>query len=220
MKTQLIVLVFLVCSISGIAQIKEVIAKSTIKFEGKNTDIRQVIEIDGYYADPDAFRYGGSSEMCRMFFEDGSFVSFYFKEGISENEKKTNMSKSVVGSLKNNQLIWGSWGVYKIERDTIIVYTYHKASFWIGWSLWEERYKIINRTTIKGVYLKSLLRTSEYYYENHSPWIDEAAYRFTPADSLPSSDCWLKEEKWIWRNESDWKEYMQMIEQKKVKKKR
>ena len=214
MKTQLILLVFLVCNISGIAQIKEVIAKSTIKFEGTNTDIRQIIEIDGYYTDPDSPQSGS-----RMFFEDGSSVYFHFKEDVSENEKNDNMSKSVVSWLENNQLSWGTyWGVYKIKGDTIVAYAYSRASFWVGWSFWEEKYKIINRTTIKRVYFKSRLRSSESSCKD--PWIDEAAYRFTPADTLPSSDCWLKEEKWIWRDESDWKEYMQMIEQKKIKKKR
>ena len=44
------------------------------------------------------------------------------------------------------------------------------------------------------------------------------ANRRAVAFSLPSSDCWLEEEKRIWRNESDWKEYMQKVEQKKIKK--
>ena len=30
-------------------------------------------------------------------------------------------------------------------------------------------------------------------------------YHFMSADSLPSSDNWLKEKKWTWRNEQDWK---------------
>lgn len=54
-----------------------------------------------------------------------------------------------------------------------------------------------------------------------SPWREGSPLHFTPADTLPSSDNWLKENKWIWRNESDWKNYMQHVEQikKQYKKK-
>ena len=70
------------------------------------------------------------------------------------------------------------------------------------------------------IYSKSLLKRDETYYRdmNVSPWINGGYLYFTPADSLPSSDCWLKEEKWIWRNEQDWKDYMERIKEKKKKK--
>jgi hypothetical protein len=63
------------------------------------------------------------------------------------------------------------------------------------------------------------LKVDESYYQSlkdYSPWISNSVpLYFSPADSLPSSDCWLKEEKWIWRHESDWKAYMEKIKQKK-----
>ena len=49
MKKQLILFILLFCYFSCASQKKEIIAKSTIKLEGINTNIRDLIEIDGYY---------------------------------------------------------------------------------------------------------------------------------------------------------------------------
>lgn len=205
MKKQLLLLVLTLYCFSCSSQKEEVIAKSTIKLEGKNTNIRDLIEIDGYYTNPKEPQFGSI-----MFFEDGTWVYFHFKTDIPENEKNENMSNSVISWMEKNQLCWGSyWGVYKIEGDTIIHYLYSKASFWVGWTLVEKRYKVINRNAIKQIYYRNLLNYSDDYNMNNSPWIDGEIQIFTPADSLPSPNCWLKEEKWIWRNESDWKAYME-----------
>ena len=210
MKKQLILFVLLLCCFSCVSQKKGVIAKSTIKLEGRNTNIRDLIEIDGYYYYQEQ-DYPG----YRMFFEDGTYVSFSFNRDIPENERKTNMSKSVTRWIGNKQVNWGNyWGVYKIEGDTLIAYYYLRGSFWTPWYLNELRYKIIDRTTILPIYSKGLLPSDEQY--GRDPWLKNANYfHFTPADSLPSSDNWLKEEKWIWRNEQDWRDYMEKIKQKK-----
>ncbi|GHU71835.1 hypothetical protein FACS189413_14060 [Bacteroidia bacterium] len=217
MKKQMMLFALLFCCFSCVSQKREIIAKSTIKLEGKNTNIRDLIEIDGYYSSLEHRTKGGT-----MFFEDGIFVNFSFDIDVSEEDIKANMSKSVAGRIKNNQLQWGSWlGVYTIEGDTIIVHYYMRGSWWTPWYASEVRFKVIDRTTILPIYLRDFLLTEEQYYKeyNRSPWIKNKIACFHPANSLPSSDCWLKEEKWIWRNESNWKNYMKMIEQKKANKK-
>lgn len=215
MKKQWILFILITCSFFCASQKKEIIAKSTIKLEGKNTNIRDLMEIDGYYIRPDYPQYGNI-----MFFEDGTWVYFSFKRGLSENDKKENLIKSVECWSENNQIRWGSyWGVYRIRNDTIRVHRYDKGSFWKGWSLSEERYKIINKKTIKRIYFRGILKADDSYYEFNSPWIYDADLYFTPADSLPSSDNWLKEKKWIWRHERDWKAYMEKIKQEKKKRK-
>jgi hypothetical protein len=207
MKKQLVLLLFLICYFSCASQKKEIIAKSIIKLEGKNTNIRDLLGIDGYYHMPE---YPDSN--CRMFFEDGTWVDFSFKRNMSKNEIRANMFKSIVSWIENKQLRMGSyWGVYRTQNDTIIVYVYEQGTLWRGWSLHEERYKVIDQKTIQRIYFKGLLKRDEDY----DPWRVRDNFHFTPADSLPSSDCWLKEEKWIWRHESDWKAYMQHVEQVK-----
>ena len=208
MKRQLILFASLLCCLSCASQKKEIISKSTIKLEGKNTTIRDLIEIDGFYR----MREHPNCN-CRMFFEDGIWVDFCFNSYVSEDEIKANMFKSVYKGRKT-KVSWGyNWGVYRIQNDTIIVHRYFKGSFWEVWSLYEERYKIIDSKTMRRIYFKGLLKGNGDY----DPWRVNDTFYFTPADSLPSSDCWLKEEKWIWRNESDWKAYMEKIKQKKQK---
>jgi len=70
MKNNLIFLLFILCCFSCASQKKEVIAKSTIKLEGKNTNIRDLLDIDGVYSS------------STMFFEDGTWVSFLMNKNI------------------------------------------------------------------------------------------------------------------------------------------
>ena len=212
MKKQFVLFTLLLYSFSCASQKKEVISKSIIKLEDKNTNIRNLLDIDGYYTStPDQKNLGNT-----MFFEDGTWVYFHFKRDATDSEIKNNLSKSIdIWSENDNR--WGTnWGVYTIKNDTIILNQYDKGSFFgNSWSLSESRCKIIDRQTIKNIYSKSLMKLHESYYENNSPWLNGAESHFIATDSLPSSDCWLKEEKWIWRNESDWREYMDKIKLKK-----
>jgi hypothetical protein len=206
MKKQLVLFILLLCCSSCASQKKEIIAKSTIKLEGRNTNIRDLIKIDGYYYMKE---YPDSN--CRMFFEDGTWVDFYFKRDTSDDDIKANMSKSVTSWMDGRQLRWGSyWGVYKIENDTLIVYRYDKGTFWKGWSFTEEKYKVIDKETVQRISYRSLLKAGESSNDVYGTRVNDT-FHFAPADSLPSSDCWLKEEKWIWRNEEDWKEYQKQV---------
>lgn len=190
------------CSFSCASQKKEVVTKSTIKLEGKNTNIRDLIDIDGVYA------------YSTMFFDDGTWVNFSMKE--NNNGKIDNLSDSIIQWKDGKTIRWGNyWGVYTIQNDTIIVYSYDRPALLKGWGLDEIRYKIIDKQSILRVYDRSMLKSADDYYKTHSPWRNYPPIHFTPADSLPSSDNWLKENKWIWRNEADWKEYMDRIKQKK-----
>jgi hypothetical protein len=220
MKKQLGLFILLFCCFfcfSCASQKKEIITKSTIKLEGKNTNIRDLIEIDGYFHDED---FGSNL----MFFADGTYVwQFQFKEGAIKDSVKTNMSKWIHTWTENGRVRWGSyWGVCRIQGDTIIGNSFVKGTFLSmgGWIFNEERYKIVDKTTIKKVYIKGLLKADESYYKLHSPWIRYDNYfYFIPANSLPSSNNWLKEEKWTWRNERDWKDYKEKIKQEKIKRK-
>jgi hypothetical protein len=177
------------------------------KLEGTDTNIRNLINIDGYYR---------SSSANIMFFEDGSYVmNVFFKPNATDSLIRTNMSNWVKSWIDNKGLFqWGAtWGVYRIEGDTIIAHTVTPGNFWSAWGFDEFRYEIINRTAIKEFYF------SVSPMELNSGKSLNFKYEFISCDLLPSSDNFLKENKWIWRHESDWKNYMQMIEQKKSKKK-
>lgn len=86
---------------------KDVIAKSTVKLEDKNTDIRNFIDIDGYYSN-----WVNPYDNCLMFFEDGTCSSFSLKRDVSENEIKNNLSESVISWIQEKQFRWGDFGVF------------------------------------------------------------------------------------------------------------
>ncbi len=212
MKIGLMIIVFFLSTISCASQKKEMISRSTIKLEGQNTNIRDCIEIDGYYQIEDF----PLNDSYKMFFEDGTYVSlFWFKENVDENFKKNNLSQAIRSWKQKDKIRWGiRWGVYKIEKDTLVGQYFQKGTFFGGgwWECVEEKYVIIDKHTLIVMYSKSLFKDDKNEIREHG-----SVYEFVAADSLPSSDCWLKEEKWIWRNESDWKAYMDRIKQNKKK---
>ena len=209
MKTLLMTIIFSLSVISCASQKHG----ATIQLEGKNTSIRDVIDIDGYYQSID----DTSKRIGEIFFEEGTCCSFRFKEGVTENVKKENLSQAIDSWMQRGQIRWGSWGVYKIDKDTIVVQTVTKAGiFSMPWSVSEFKYEIIDRQTLKWIYYKSLPADKN---DRNNPYDRSRSKniisKFVPADSLPSSDCWLKEEKWIWQNEQDWKDYMEKVKEKK-----
>lgn len=185
---------------------KQVIRKSIIKLDKSKTNIRDLIDINGYYtSDSTNMKHGGY-----IFFEDGSCASFGIKEDLIQNDLQTNLDKSI---QKDKSGKWGIfWGVYTIQNDTIIIYSYDEPERLASLGLSEIRYKVINRQTIKQIFFKIRTADEEYDKGLYSPWRDDSdPLHFIPADSLPTSDNWLKKKKWIWQNESDWEEYMQNI---------
>jgi len=212
MKTLLVIIIFSLYAIPCTSQKRETIFQSTIKLEGKNTNIRDLIDIDGYYQDID----DKSKRTGRMFFEDGTCVTlFWFKEGVTEDMKRENLSQAIYSWKQKGQVRWGTyWGVYTINKDTIVLQNVTKAGlFNMSWSFNEIMYKVLDRQTLKLIYYKDLLAKDDGdpYEIGKKNFTD----KFVPTDSFPSSDCWLKEEKWIWRNEQDWKDYMEKIKTKK-----
>ena len=208
-------MLFFLITASCASQKREMISKSIIKLEGKSSNIRDFIEIDGYYQREDSIR----GTAYQMFFEDGTYVAIlWFKEGVTERMKRENLSQAIYSWKQKGQIRWGiRWGAYKIEKDTIVGQFFQKGTLIDGW--WEcveEKYVIIDRKTLRPIYFKSLFKEDEKSETNPYEISEEnSIYKFIPADSLPSSDCWLREEKWIWRNEQDWKDYMEKIKQKK-----
>ena len=209
MKLYLIILLML-CSFVSCAffnMSKGTVIKHSIKLEGKNTNIRDLIDIDGYYS---ATGYEKNHDGL-MFFEDGTYMNIYFKEGAITDSIQKNMTKWLYKwTDKNGQIQCAvDEGTYRIEGDTIIVRNiFISYALLRRWESAESKFKVIDRTTINSSY-------NDYYSGERV----NRKYMFVSCDSLPTADMPLKEHKWIWRNEQDWKDYMQRIEQKKIKKK-
>jgi hypothetical protein len=103
------------------------------------------------------------------------------------------------------------WGSYKIVGDTIIVQYFFIGSLnagWFGWNIW---YKIIDKQTIKLIFAYPL---REDISERELQVLNFNTNRFStgklvPLEKLPSSDSWLKKEKWFWCDENQWRAYME-----------
>lgn len=210
MKKQIVILCLLF-SYSCMSQKMNSLTEPIIQLVGKNTNIRDFLDIDGYYE-------SDSTDLRkRIFFGDGTYGPISFKDGATKSDIEKNMMKWILGIVDKKGNNWGSyyypgWGVYTIKSDTIFCQEFTES--FILSSYYAKRYKIIDRKTIELIYSKSIKKDYKANYKN--PWQGSIILHFIPADSLPSSDCWLKEKKWIWRNESDWKNYKDRIKQKKI----
>lgn len=203
MKQYVLILLTVFFFSSCVAQKKEIIFYCN-KLEGTNTNIRDLINIDGNYPGI-------------MFFDDGSFVfNVLFQADATENLISENMSAYLHSWIDDKGMMqWSDyWGAYRIEGDTIIAHVVQPGIFWRGWEFNEFRYKIIDRNTIKAFYFSVSPTAGSGERINHT-------YKFAPCDSLPHENNLLKKYKWFWRNESDWKVYMEKVKQikKQYKKK-
>lgn len=213
---QIGILFGLLLFLSCISVKKKIIDQSTIKFEGKNTSISDYIEVKGLY-----YNYKSQYNTVALFYEDGTFVNLAIKTEIDDNKEHIDNIFEYAAHMNHDGQVHliGERGVYTIKNDTIIVHVYYPGSLLVSWSLDEVRYKIIDSRTIERVYTKCLSRADENYYKESkkSPWIKDKPIHFRSVDSLPSSNSSLKENKWIWRNEADWKEYIRRIKRERSK---
>ena len=210
-----VIILLMVFSTFSCASNKRTVIKHSIKLEGKNTNIRDLMNIDGYYT--------GYTDNKRLhlglggftFFEDGTFVNNgHLKEGATIDSIQKNMTEWIYSWVDNKgRFRWGNvWGTYRIENDTIIAQAiFPSYALLRGWESTEYRFKVINRTTINHFYYSLSPEKA-----NSGKKVDYT-YMFVPCDSLPTADMPLKEYKWIWRNEQGWKDYMERIKEKKKK---
>ena len=216
MRKILIILLSLLISQSCSSVPKEIKQKFGICYTGKDTDIESHIDINGYYTS------GGQGGM--IFFKDGMYTTPIFENReINTSDTCVNLVHAITRMYKNKPHISIGYhqGMYWIEGDTIKVRSFGQTGGrFTPWSFWEEWYKIIDRQTLKIIYEKPLLDMDARFVQTVDEWQRErkrSLVRFHCADSIPSSDCWLKEEKWFWCNEQDWKNYMERIKERKKK---
>ena len=199
-----------------------------IKWEGHDTGIRELLNIDGFFYFEDFLGDSCTSKgdpqdrsgIC--FFDDGTYVDFFvWKPELHKRDK---------------DLIWiEHTGVYTLSHDTIIVETFNRFDFpknlikGINVRVPDlRRLKIIDRNTLKDIdrydlmdrayYNDSLIRSFGKFIDGIPSW-DKTIYHFSDSYVFPTSDIKMKEKSWLWRNEQDWKKWMRHWEkQKEVKK--
>jgi hypothetical protein len=163
-------------------------------YEPQNVRIDSLLNINGFYA----FSFKDSTYAWgSMFFADGGFI---------DRLQYSLQGDSIMGYYLS--------GTYKIYKDTIITQAINYPSLMAPWDAWETWYKIINKNEIVVIKSFPIHPMTESDWNNF--YVDESRRErsngiFTPMNHLPLFDCWIKQEKWFWCNEEDWKEYKKQI---------
>ena len=177
------------------------------KYDVTETGLDQLINLHGIFV-PD-----NPLHNSLLFFNDGS-VGYVFVD-IPDTAKTNFDLKSRVnycsglGYHKVDSL-WANGYSYCIKNDTIIV---NECTRLEGvWNYYQRKYLVVNKDT--------LCRIEGSYFckkpENIRTWKESTLYHFVPTATLLDKDGMItKRKKWLWRNEEDWKEYMQRMKQKR-----
>jgi hypothetical protein len=89
----------------------------------------------------------------------------------------------------------GDWGLYELKNNIIKVEFVHHPSPPEIYYTEIARYVILDRHTIQEV----------TDFEDSDDV--KATYHFVPVEKLPSSECWLKSQKWFWCDEEQYKKH-------------
>jgi hypothetical protein len=191
---------------------KKLINNFTYKYSSAKKNLDQIVNTKGYYTE----RASNDFYMNYLFFEDGIAIENFYGSDRSGTPDKlptflANMVKDTIRGLK----LWGTWGTYIISEDTIKAQFIHPSiSLNDGWTGWEKHFKVIDRETIRLVYVKPLhhlsnsdrkLYTDNYY---NKEIINNGSIIFIKSEAIPNPDCWMKKEKWFWKNEIDYENYI------------
>lgn len=202
-KYFLFVFVLLTSCIQSYIVPNKIKKKLTICYDAKPTNLESKINTKGYYQSTDIWwntsSYGktynprwDTSKFNILFFNDGICAYGFHSWKYTEEKYLATISKipdAEISSLYK--------GLYQVIGDTIKIQVINDcrgaAPTWMGA---EILYKIIDRNTIKHLGEKQLHNNNGY---NESEVTDNNTRlaHFMPADSLPTSNIWLKKKKWF-----------------------
>jgi hypothetical protein len=188
----------------------------TLRHDGNNPGLAGKIQTNGYYVMQNVTRSDDAHDINMIFFPDGTFAYNFFIRGIHSNNPRLFFGKDfTTDSLCNLNIPHD--GLYELRGDTIITQMINYTSGMAPWYAIEKWFIIINPVTVKAIFAQPIgFDVSPELLE--SRWHDQSRFtpaRFVPTDTLPPSDNWLKGEKWLWRNEKDWVEYMENAKKRK-----
>lgn len=201
----------------------EVKTAFTNRLEGNVTSLPGRIDINGYYRYWNRNEWGGyksisgskdTSFVDIIFYEDGTFLyNVFVRNGFSNyNDYFREVSKRGRSDLFFRSY-W--WGVYSLSGDTIKTqFLFHAANFtpWWGGQSW---FLIKNKKTLQLILSDLLFDVTERSRELGEIEVKTASdVTFHPLEVIPPPYAWFKENKFFWRNEADWKNYVESVKGK------
>jgi len=184
-----------------IGSTKYIQSVSDIKFHDIS-DMSKPFRTDGYYIRKDKDTTLIDDRII-IFYNDGTFSEHIIKSPDESNEA-VEINKYIMKSsiLSNNGEYFG---VYRIDADTIFVNEYRRELFMFGYDLYKLRFYIIDNETLLFYYLED----PQLIYNNETIKFDKSdVYIFKKAILPMPRDKFLKKNKWMWKNETDWEHYL------------
>ena len=197
----------------------------TFRYTDTVSGLEKKLNINGYYTINDTLNsgyiYGRYTNM--IFFRDGMFISGFHNCCDTNSDHIGKVIPMYLDSIsakrKNGTRVYPFyegfiWGYYKLCGDTIKVQHIDRPSlgesrsFWYAYEIW---FKILDRNTIKEIYIYPIHKTTDSDISNFNSYnkncIPVKAY-FRPIDEIPESDGWLKYEDWFWDNKSKYNNWI------------
>jgi hypothetical protein len=177
----------------------------TNRLEGKTTGLASHLDLHGYFGATQT----GRSDSDTMYFnlllyEDGT-SNYDFQKSPDFNTYDDYFT-SIIEKGKTDLFYKGlGWGVYRLSGDTIKIQEVSHAANLTARFTAERWFVIEDNHTLRLIAQARLGDTLKL------PPAERTAYKFYPLSVIPPAIPWLKKEKFFWRNESDWEQYMQMI---------
>ncbi len=202
----LIVLLFIFSSCGVQKDVPKYILERFIYcYDGKDTGIKLLMNIDGYYVIAESFKDMGytsnkdTSYLNILFYENGLCVlnilptdGKYTIDNSYMPRYLKNIMENPEGGLALGFYNTKRWGKYIVEGETIkaqIIYRPSAGETTKIWGIYEVWYKIINRNTIIEIPSESSDKANK-----HRKYVPA---RFVPLIERPKPDCWLIKEDWF-----------------------
>ncbi|WP_165020888.1 hypothetical protein [Dysgonomonas sp. ZJ279] len=201
---------------------KKIIDAFTFCFDNKDTDIENLINIEGYYKERILLKRSNvvgsflNKDSIGLYADSGFISIIFYKNGLFKYDffclKAALLNEN---SEEAKSFYDGQWGRYSIDGDIIKTQFIYKPSKgelskWKGTEIW---YKVINRTTIKIVKIDALSTNTEdknnlaLHKKVHEERM-KTLIVFVP-DKLPNYlNAWILKENWFWCNENDRKTFL------------
>jgi len=195
-------------------------------YEERNTGIDSLLNINGYFdLEPRIEESGFINFERRLFFIDGicviGILDYNEKRFYNGRENITELFKEIArnDSLGVKSYFYKdlSWGNYFLSGDTIKIQSVSRPELFEmdrSWGASESWFKIIDRNTIVRIYFRKLDEEGGTLWEiGQKEENGRVNYplKFFPTSVLPTSDGWIKKEKWFWKDEQKYREYLNKI---------
>ncbi|WP_290453317.1 hypothetical protein [uncultured Muribaculum sp.] len=175
-----------------------------------DTDISNRLNINGYFIHQRNDTILGEIKDAFILYKNGTFTKIRYKDQFKDRFGKS--TETLSGMLDFSSHPVPEAGIYRIEKDTLIVETYQKLDQYnpnkAWWFMKRYKYSVIDKNTLKLCHIK--------YFDNKEGSVEvdnyNYIYKFIKASPLPNENkIKLKKQKWMWKDEYIWKEYKSTV---------